>query len=563
MESVGSPTREEELSASRARITLHLHLVDGSFRPHRSSLTSMEPIEERKTSVEVELFVGNGSNSLKWLSLVAERRLRLLHKNQGRIRQRERLLGQQASFVPSSIDDHEVSTEPNEVSFDPHATIAETFKDGDHVWITFNQDYKGVITGWERRAFHLGRIHVRESGGKEEEVEEKKSDVVKKVKAPSIFRDRRFECDSKDFFDSAHTLNRAFEVEWKNHIKKPKFVSRQSSALREILRNYYPALFSIFRYYAATGMDGDPFTMQKNEMLELLSNCDIPTERFGIEWNSTNYERIKDEENSDTSLERFEFMEILCRISHDYFKDDNGGDDVKGITDLIESHILPQAWRSVPHRRYFADPNAFRRERLYTEEVNEVFVRPREADGARFTYVERLYDIYCDHAEMSQRRMNVVIRSTTIPHLQFQEFRLCLAEIDITQIYARLAFCFAQMCVVNELRRTRRKDAIDRHDEATFIEFLEALARLADLERDPDVKDPTYVFSKVLEDFVAKLIASAYKGRNKLGRVWRVDRKRYGKALNAVAQSRHAPEQDHHDMPNSTTNVAFRRKLNA
>ena len=57
--------------------------------------------------------------------------------------------------------------------------------------------------------------------------------------------------------------------------------------------------------------------------------------------------------------------------------------------------------------------------------------------------------------------------------------------VDETFKACRISFALCQMTVVDELRRSRRRSNMDTHEHATFVEFLEAVCRLADMRADP------------------------------------------------------------------------------
>ena len=62
-------------------ITLILHLYDNTDNPKRSQQNATEPIYLDRNEHVIELFCGEGMQSIKWLTLAAAGRLKHLRKN--------------------------------------------------------------------------------------------------------------------------------------------------------------------------------------------------------------------------------------------------------------------------------------------------------------------------------------------------------------------------------------------------------------------------------------------------------------------------------------------------
>ena len=359
---------------------LILHLIDGSFNPLHSSLTAIEPINNKPAQHILTLAVGRGDQTIKWLTLAAQQRLKHLHEHHGRVRQREPILGSAATFIPCGVNKD--STE-SKFELDPYSQINECFNDGDNVFIVFNQQMGCAITDWGSSAFYRHRFIEHEEEEDVPEVKEGEPKPTPKVRDPSMFFERIFECDSQATTETRPLMDRAFEADWKFHVKKPRFMERQPRSIRERMRSYYPRIKAIYSYYAASSNEGSPFTLNMSEMRNLMAKCDLPFSHLDILWAETNYESVKDDGNADRELARFEFVEMCIRLAFEHFvpselkhgtdKTTKQPHDVmtaldSGLVELMDEHVLPQAWRSIPHARYFADPDAFRRERMYTEQ---------------------------------------------------------------------------------------------------------------------------------------------------------------------------------------------------
>jgi hypothetical protein len=268
---------------------LILHLVDGSFSPMHSSHTGIQPLHGTPPKHIVKLPVGSGDQTIKWLTLAAQQRLQQLHVSNGRVRQREPILGSSASFIPQGIKRGEAKNQDGEKeeenrklppTLDPYATINECFQDGDIIIMMFNQEMGCSISDWTSSAFYKHRFVEEEVV--EAVVEEKEGEPLPtpKVRDPSMFFERIYESDSKSTVETRPLMDRAFDADWKFHVKKPRFMERQPKTVRERMRHYYPLLKAVYTYYAATSSDGSPFTMNMTEMRTLMSKADLPRKYF-------------------------------------------------------------------------------------------------------------------------------------------------------------------------------------------------------------------------------------------------------------------------------------------
>ena len=246
-----------------------------------------------------------------------------------------------------------------------------------------------------------------------------------------------------------------------------------------------------------------------------------------------------------------------------------------GLVVLMEEHVLPQAWRNIPHSRFFADPDAFRRERMYNEQVNGVLLQR----------CDDLYSLFCSYATLTQEREGNVVGGEHSPTLlgyhewldlchaaklvgassgkgggkgggkasakkkatrkkvskkkRGEEEKTTTTPIDESLRSCRISFALCQMTVVDELRRSRRRASVDDHSHATFVEFLEALCRLADMRADPKGADPQYQLSVNLKTMLDGICDAHDKinfwgdGKNKR-RLWRVSFVHEGRVLRDV-----------------------------
>ena len=194
---------------------LILHLVDASFSPNTSAYTAIQPLHEPKQHI-INLPVGSGDQTIKWLTLAAQQRLKQLHQHHGRVRQREPILGSSASYIPQGIQ-RETSTTaetPPKPALDPYAQINECFQDGDIIYLTFNQQMGCSISDFSSSAFYRHRF-VEEEPKEFHDAESKQGEPLPpspKIRDPSMFFERIFESDSQSTIETRPLMVRAHPI---------------------------------------------------------------------------------------------------------------------------------------------------------------------------------------------------------------------------------------------------------------------------------------------------------------------------------------------------------------
>ena len=509
------------------------------------------------------------------------------------------MVGIPGAFIPNKIRSEDPETD--EELLKGNITLNTIVKDGDVIWIEFNQD-GGKITKWENETFYAteGRKFkeerdtyelVEEALEDEPEIsdadfygkEEVKKTVVKKELRRSFFLERSVESGGKSFFETKNSFRKCFKVDWKK-VKKVKWMKEDNilPELKKCIYQYYALFANIYQFYSATG-EGDPFDMGMNDFQELLRTCNIGDIYLGSIWYAVNFHGKKQaksesgeviEHDADkNSLSRYEFIEVLFRLAEEIFlksKDikikrrqhreaerkkkemeqklreegklverDEGkkgdaegekGDDASGtvaattnklvnktflhtnecesVLEVVQelfSSIAEGAFKAVDLAElHYADPDSFRRERLYFLEVDQVFQK----------YSKKIYTIYIEYADKSMNRAHST--GNKEPKLYLAEYYNLLqdsgANKGLSKSEITLAFVSCQMQSPDPLSGGKKKKASqDGNDRCTFMEFCDCLARLSDLKADGfgTDKDVTVEqlpkLSVVLEPFLEKL----------------------------------------------------------
>jgi len=641
-------------------MNITLHLIDRSFIPNSSSLTRLEPIDATPLERIFPISIGDGSQTFRWLALTAKQRLHHRFHREGLIRQRENVLGQMGSFLPTSITSEDPETDGEFLK--PDMILNTVVEHGDHLWLNFNQKGGSQITNWEREAFFVGGTQFKDKHAARTNTMdnvERRSDLhrpLMKTDVPSIFYSRKFESDSRDYYDSTKLLNRAFLSDWKRWKNKPQFFDTIDAAMKKNLYRHYNNLRAVFRFYASSGA-GDPFTMSMNEFITMTRSCQIPQHSLGVLWKLSNF-NPEDSKKSDHVLERHEFLEIIMRLAHEVFitrtqlkdvtrlgeegdvgdvgvageggggkegggkeeeKEENaqpveveeelmnmdaiGGEGVdngsidgavvhtaaSAVDQLMDVHINSFLWVDVAHAStMYADPDAFRRERLYFEEVNHAFLQ--HVDDLLV-----LYEAYAQKSALRLREFNSTYK--LLCYLEFEDIIQIAGLVGLggegstgskggkggkgskgskgskgkakgrggtlSTLDIRRSFVFAQMTCANDLSRSRRERSHDSQNRATFIEFCEALARLCDLNQMKNNPAKTLErLSTSLEPFLKRLIdgmgsGGFWKTHRNTGHYNRTVTKKYGST--GTGNKTYGPEVGRFELDKSSEAVAHRQ----
>ncbi|KAG2485524.1 hypothetical protein HYH03_015796 [Edaphochlamys debaryana] len=169
-------------------------------------------------------------------------------------------------------------------------------------------------------------------------------------------------------------------------------------------------------------------------------------------------------ENNDFAFVRFEFMEALIRVAFSRYVSSGlvaeGAEATRRLLAHLQAALPPLAQ---------VEPNAFRRGRLYTAEMEVAVVHNLEL----LTACYKLYKAR-DRAKY-----------LAIDHwMSFMETNNLLApHMGVSPTDARLIFAWSQMVVVDELKLRRKAVSLQLWD------FIEAVARLADRVALPAAED--------------------------------------------------------------------------
>eukprot|EP00945_MAST-04E_sp_MAST-4E-sp1_P002146 g2146.t1 len=551
------------MSAGAYGIKLYLHLLDKSDNPSRSIGTHQEPLFNDPNDHTITLHVGEGRQSLKWLAMAAQGRMKMLRKRSGRVRAREPMLGSQADALPEMIN-MEDDGQTEKIASDPYAKIRDLFKSGDHVWIHFDQS-GGSITHWKAAAYS-GTDGYKESKGEDDAGKALDMPPLASIALESTVNGT---CDSRDYFDSPECLSKLLSLDWKHHVENPQMIKPLTERAFRELRPFYPALVSLYRYYSCVGDHTHIYSMERKTLHKLLRSLELPRQHLvlvGVNMpkTATEEEGVAEDgpgdgaENEDMldmgladdevdldkdvkgALERYEFMEVMLKIAMN-MPSDSLPENLQRLTEHV---VFMKGWVGVHKGWWFANPNSFRYRRLYTEETNDMFI----------SHVNKLYTLFLYNASITQRRLGIVGERVN-PQMAFEEFYdmmrkggLLTARSGISLETLRCAFSFSQMIKTDEIEVKHSAQESEIFNRCTFVEFCECLAWLAEM-RTQRSAIKSLKFSQDLSMLLGEVVQCvpvSFWATHKV-KSYAAIVSRYGRDYNMVKRIGESPEVDRHE----------------
>ncbi|KAK3280505.1 hypothetical protein CYMTET_11655 [Cymbomonas tetramitiformis] len=323
------------------------------------------------------------------------------------------------------------------------------------------------------------RERARSARGKGWEIEE------------SVYAARKFQCDAHDFCDTLQVEAKRFALEWRHLTSRARFkqlvahegdgegVNEELQKVKQVLRRHYGVLHQAYVHFRCcgagrdTGAGEDAHLLTQSNFSVLLKECSIVDNRSRHCRQSdcdTMFIALKVPDRvvkeppnpNGRAMARYELLEMVVRLAAaKYGMGTHGGlaECVDTLCMDISNHLGTAAK---------LDPNEFRREQLYCEEMDSLF-------AAHLPFLNVLYRLFKARDKSKQlgleHWMAVLERANLVgPH---------------TGVYKREAkeiFSVSQMVVVDEAKRARATTL-------TFVDFLEALARLAQQISPPSEQD--------------------------------------------------------------------------
>lgn len=326
----------------------------------------------------------------------------------------------------------------------------------------------------------------------------------------SVFQSRVFESDSRAFFETPKVFKRAVQCDFTRLLGEERFarfvgkmdegvakdgdnVDEELEEVKEAFLSRYGTVLRIFDYYCAcsSATNKSAFSISENNFNRFVSDCAIADDSTACTASECskifivcNFETDKtsaaNEVNDDRALMRYEFMECLVRMAVARFRHEIN--DVSECLDrLFDEVILPNIDPSA-----VLDPDIFRRDKFYFQAVDEAF-KPH-AKYLKLVYMKySLLNPVAGKAKFGLVEWDALIKDCK------------LISDDLTSREMRLAFWWSRMVVIDEVKQRAKFMTL------TWVEFLEALGRMAEMMTLPDDDDLRKVGAINAVDYERKL----------------------------------------------------------
>jgi len=343
----------------------------------------------------------------------------------------------------------------------------------------------------------------------------------------SIWQDRCRDADAETFWDTESVLRRAFDSDWElSDTSSLIYNIDELEASQEIFARYYGTVFDLFRYYAATfGSQGKYLLLKKqgwqrfcqemrlvdDDMMTVKSLMIMYGRCGGVPMQDNRSDAADEGGKKIAGLMRYEFLELLARCAFQKYNVKLKARKVAiellrpsiSIKTFMDNDILPHAFTTdhvghYPGPSFFRGSDNFRDDRLYYEEVTVIFQKYFENLKLIFKHFARGDGSFTfeTHNSMSLREW-----------IHFcMESELC--NDSFTRNDIALPFAYSIPCVVDELK-SRSGDRIDDRttlqSEIRFTDFLEALARTAEMSQAQTIADTKKLLSQKVETLLSRI----------------------------------------------------------
>ncbi|GMH56164.1 hypothetical protein TL16_g02072 [Triparma laevis f. inornata] len=371
-------------------------------------------------------------------------------------------------------------------------------------------------------------MEKEESESEEEEVvEEVPEEVPEVVKEPwdvskSLFNGRKSYSDSKDIYDNPKVVQRALNTDFERMLKEPrigKLISKQDedvksgkqsldtelNEIQKALGPLYKTIVNCYEFYCliANNFTRSAFEMGENSYNRFINDCKLMDDKLTSEacqqiFIAVNVETNKGSAegkiNEDKCLMRMEFIEVIIRFAITKYKEAAGNDISDAVSMLVEKNLkinIPPIGQ--------VDSDDFRSGRFYNEDVEIVFKKYKRV-------LDVLYQKYKNYKPVSGSAL------FSVPQwIQFLKDSLMLGDGDDGDFTAReamLAFFNSRMVVCDEVKKR------DKYISLQYVDFLEAIARVADTISVPTDQDMSAAGAINICDFKLKTKGAVSEPKN-------------------------------------------------
>ncbi|CAG9334034.1 unnamed protein product [Blepharisma stoltei] len=274
-----------------------------------------------------------------------------------------------------------------------------------------------------------------------------------KIETSSIFKD--IAPETEEFID------KCFDFDWGFTKIDTFFKSTEDmESCKRLLRRYYPLIRNTYKILSAIS-GNEIFSMGINAFFDFLNQCGTFDSYYsaadvGVNWNATLSSKIKNQTyNPGNALIRYEFLEVLARVAYDkFFKSKLAKTVTEAVEKLLKNEFEPLM------KNYMAGDGW--RKKLLTEECENIVKLYKPC-------LEQLFEKFSKKKTLPGQA----------PFVSIEEFReLCiLGGFQTGSLMIRdfdVSYAYSMRPQIDEVYNKK-------HMEMNFAEFVEAIARVADL----------------------------------------------------------------------------------
>ncbi|CAB1121297.1 unnamed protein product [Ectocarpus sp. CCAP 1310/34] len=309
----------------------------------------------------------------------------------------------------------------------------------------------------------------------------------------SIFAPRRREAESRTFWDTERVVLKALDADFGRMLKEDRIVKLMAKSdnavakgqksvaesldeVKKAIAPFYKSILCIFKYYCLTPSQSvrGAFSIQPNQFGKMMQDAElagnfISVEEIGKIFVMVNFETDKRSAeatvNEDRALMRFELLEALLRVA--IIVRDNEGQEELSPAEKMRNVIEEQLLVNLPPEA-LEDPDTFRNETLYTDACDGVLQEHQQALGIVYQKYSML-DPIAGKPSFGLEEWKTFTNDARLIGDNIHMLRMGLRDI-------KQPFYMARMMVSDEIKsRVKMTQA----NELTFVDFLEALTRLA------------------------------------------------------------------------------------
>jgi len=300
-------------------------------------------------------------------------------------------------------------------------------------------------------------------------------------------------CDAFAYTTTATVLKRGFALDWERcrSVRFQRLIAREDDdgllgldveleEVRYALESHVETLYTVYSYYCTSGEAYDNYVLGMKEWSQFLDDCHIPdpttTHCRKTDLISIFMGACPSEDQGafalgfDRALLRHQWLQVIVRVAiAKYIKTGLTADVSEALDELIAVDILPNVSPFAHH-----DHDRFRNDQLYSEATEIAILK----------YWSSLKEIYRRYSSSDEDNA-AASKAEQMSLVEWRRLMKDAAMLDgrFTKRESNLCVIYSQCFVADEVNRRNKLV------QMTFVDFLEALGRIAVFKPLPTLRD--------------------------------------------------------------------------